>query len=257
MPELVGLDARLNSESRAVFIGAVQWKVGETIKIAFIGGTEEQKAHVQKTANQWLKYANLKFEWNVAVEDSDVRVAFESGKGSWSFMGRQCRGVDKTRATMNLGWLPAKPAANDVGTILHEFGHTLGLAHEHNSPNATLTWRRDVVIASLSGPPNNWSVETIEANVFAKYKLGESELVASNFDPLSIMLYSFPAEWTEEGVATKANDKISREDKLMISTMYPIEGGVDVDDEPITTSKCGCNKGIKDVAKAIYQQFKK
>lgn len=246
-------------ESRAVFIGDVRWQAGETIRIAFMGGTNEQRTHVVNTGSTWLKYANLKFVWDVSQPESDVRVAFEKGKGSWSFMGRQCRGVDKARSTMNLGWLPEKPAAADVGTILHEFGHMLGLAHEHHSPNGTLTWRREVVIKTLGGPPNNWSEATIQGNVFAKYKIGESGLVASAFDPQSIMLYSFPAEWTEEGVATKANEKLSREDKLMISEIYPTDGGIDVDDEPINggSNKCACNKGFKDVAKAILASLKK
>ena len=256
MPELIGQDRRLSRRSRAVFIGDVKWETGETIKIGFIGGTNEQRAHVEQTANVWLKYANLAFQWNVAIEESDVRVSFVKGGGSWSFMGKQARGIDKNRATMNFGWLSDKPATNEVGTILHEFGHCLGLAHEHCSPNGNLTWKRDVVIQSLSGPPNNWSVPTIEANVFAKYKVGDSGLVASPFDQESIMLYSFPAEWTEEGIATKSNEKLSREDKLMMAKMYPKDGGVDVDDEPVITNKCGCI-GVKKIVQQIAQKFKK
>jgi hypothetical protein len=38
---------------------------------------------------------------------------------------------------MNLGWLDAGFAdatTKERGTILHEFGHALGLLHEHQSP---------------------------------------------------------------------------------------------------------------------------
>ena len=39
---------------------------------------------------------------------------------------------------MNLGWLDDTPVANTTanerGVILHEFGHVLGLVHEHQSP---------------------------------------------------------------------------------------------------------------------------
>lgn len=259
MPELIGKDGRLSRKSRAVFLGDTKWLTGETIKIAFIGGTAEQCAHVEKTANIWLRYANLIFEWRVPLQDSDVRVSFVKGAGSWSYMGRQARGVDKDRATMNFGWLADKPEASDTGTILHEFGHCLGLAHEHCSPNSTLTWKRDVVIQSLSGPPNNWSVDTIEANVFAKYDKSNASVTASLFDPKSIMLYGFPAAWTEEGLATNSNSTLSRSDKLMMTHMYPHQDiTIDVDDEPVKVSKClCCTSGAKAIVQSIARKMKK
>ncbi len=52
--------------------------------------------------------------------------------------------------------------------VLHEFGHTLGLIHEHQNPNRPINWNRAAVIADLSGPPNNWDEETIENNIFKR-----------------------------------------------------------------------------------------
>ncbi len=44
------------------------------------------------------------------------------------------------------------------------------------------------------------------------------------------MLYFFPASWTLNGIATKANDVLSRSDKEFIAgaKMYPKTGGVAV-----------------------------
>lgn len=263
MAQLCGADARhLNRKSRAVFVGSTRWPNGETIRIAFLGGTEQQQAFVKTTANRWLKYVNLNFEWNAPVEQSDVRVAFEKGKGSWSFMGRQARSIGKERATMNLGWLAERPSTlDDAGTVLHEFGHMLGLAHEHCSPNGGLTWRRDVVLKSLGGPPNNWSEATITANVLNKYTGAEAQLVASSFDRSSIMLYSFPAAWTVEGIATRANNSLSRQDKLMVSQMYPRTDGGEItveEEETSTPTGCCCGSGVfQRRAKALVQRFKK
>ena len=46
------------------------------------------------------------------------------------------------------------------------------------------------------------------------------------FDPDSIMLYAFPAQWTTNGVATHANDVLSSLDKEFIAgaAMYPRTG---------------------------------
>jgi len=211
-----------HSAQRAVFLTNTSWTTGEVVRIAFIGGTAEQRAHVQRVASQWLLHANLVFKYVADGAESDVRISFVKG-GSWSYFGAQARLIKPERATMNFGWLPEKPEADDQGTILHEFGHMLGLGHEHQNPNGIFTWKRDVVIESLSGPPNKWTVEQIEGNVLNRYD-GESDTVhASDFDPDSIMLYSFPPEWNEEGVKTTSNSALSHRDKCVIGKMYPYE----------------------------------
>lgn len=210
-----------DGQLRAVFFNSKKWEVGSTIKIAFIGGTDNQRKHTRKVADTWTKYANLTFEWDVAVAESHVRISFEQGKGSWSYLGTDARGIDKSRATMNFGWMPESPKSSDQGTILHEFGHMLGLAHEHQNPKGGLTWKRDVVIASLSGPPNNWTVPQIESNVLRKYDASKHNITVTDFDAESIMLYYFPASWNEEGIETKRNGALSTIDKRNIAEMYP------------------------------------
>lgn len=250
---------------RAVFLGQTRWETGETIKIAFVDGNAAQRAHVQKVGQKWTRYANLVFEWNVPIEESDVRIAFKQGAGSWSYLGAQNRGIPKDKPTMNLGWEPENPALTDnTSTIWHEFGHMLGLAHEHMNPNIKFTWNREEVIKSLSGPPNNWSVATIEANVFNKIPANTPELVATEFDAQSIMLYGFPASWTNEGISAPSSNRISVQDKLIISQMYPgtgwKEGDVSEDDgtTPPPPTKCSCfGNALKEIGKAIAQRFKK
>jgi hypothetical protein len=41
-------------------------------------------------------------------------------------------------------------------TALHGIGHTLGLPHEHQNPNAGIVWDEKTVYTSLGGPPNSW-----------------------------------------------------------------------------------------------------
>ena len=67
---------------------------------------------------------------------------------------------------MNLGFL-------DGGTAGHEFGHAIGLAHEHQNPAGGIEWNEARVIQDLSGPPNNWDEAQIRHNVLKKYEVKE------------------------------------------------------------------------------------
>ena len=91
---------------------------------------------------------------------------------------------------MNFGW-DLLQAPREVDTALHEIGHTLGLPHEHQNPNAGIVWDEEKVYAELGGPPNNWSREKTRWNVLRKIE--PDAVQGSNWDPDSIMEYPFPA----------------------------------------------------------------
>ncbi len=60
--------------------------------------------------------------------------------GSWSYIGTDATRLPLESFTMNLGFI-------DRTTVLHEFGHALGLIHEHQSPfKGGFEWDRDEVI---------------------------------------------------------------------------------------------------------------
>ncbi len=115
---------------------------------------------------------------------------------------------------MNLGF-------QDGGTSAHEFGHAIGLGHEHQNPAGGIQWNEAAVIRDLSGPPNNWTEAQIRHNVLDKYSV--NQIKGTNFDGDSIMLYFFPARWTLNGVATTANEVPSTLDKAFIASAeaYP------------------------------------
>ena len=71
--------------------------------------------------------------------------------------------VPNNQPTMNLGF-------NQPGTYLHEWGHAFGGIHEHANPKGGIQWNREQVYKDLGGPPNYWSREQVERNMFAKYK---------------------------------------------------------------------------------------
>lgn len=189
------------------------WMNGSTLHVKFLGGSSSKKATAREQANWWAEHANLKFEFDDAP-NAEIRIAFDSNDGAWSYVGTDARGIPLNEPTMNLGFL-------DGGTAGHEFGHAIGLAHEHQNPAGGIQWNEPVVIASLAGSPNFWDEATTRHNVLTKY--AANQINGTNFDGDSIMLYFFPAQWTLNGIATKENEVLSAMDKSFVAgaKMYP------------------------------------
>ncbi|KAF8950586.1 hypothetical protein BDZ97DRAFT_1180623 [Flammula alnicola] len=81
-------------------------------------------------------YANISFALTDNLAASNIRITFKPYDGSWSYVGNEVSKIDVSKATMNLGWVSEDNDAisDERAVILHEFGHTLGLMHEHQSP---------------------------------------------------------------------------------------------------------------------------
>lgn len=204
---------RSGNSTRAVIFFRKLWINGSTLRVRFMGGTPSQQAVAKEQAGWWTEHANLKFDFNNAP-DAEIRVAFDPNDGAWSFLGTDCRDIPSDQPTMNLGFL-------DGGTAAHEFGHAIGLGHEHQNPAGGIEWNDEVVIRDLGGPPNFWPPEQVRHNVIEKYSV--DQIRGTEFDPDSIMLYFFPASWTQSGQGTKANDVLSALDTSFIASAqaYP------------------------------------
>jgi hypothetical protein len=189
------------------------WMNGSTLRVRFLGGTSAQQALAREQAQWWSDHANLAFAFGNAP-DAEIRVTFDPTDGAWSYVGTDCRQIPLAEATMNLGFL-------DGGTAGHEFGHAIGLAHEHQNPGGGIQWNEDVVITELAKSPNFWDEQTTRHNVLNKYQI--DQVNSTGFDPESIMLYFFPAAWTLNGVGTEANEDLSDMDQAFVTSakMYP------------------------------------
>lgn len=189
------------------------WINGSALQVRFMGGTPAQQATVKEQAGWWSQCCNLKFDFNDA-SNAEIRIKFDESDGAWSYIGTDCKGIPLNEHTMNLGFL-------DGGTAAHEFGHAIGLAHEHQNPAGGIQWNEAVVIRAMAGSPNFWDAETTRHNILRKYSA--DQINGTRFDPDSIMLYFFPAEWTLNGIATKANEVLSALDREFAAgaKMYP------------------------------------
>ena len=206
---------------RAALLNAAKWNSGDVIKVGFLEGDESLQRRVQAVAERWAapNMANLQLQFG-DVADADVRIAFEVGNGSWSYLGTECHNIPTGEKTMNYGWLtPETDDAEVKRVVLHEFGHALGLIHEHQNPTGGIRWNEPAVIAALSGPPNNWNEATIRHNVLDHYKPGET--TGTPVDADSIMMYPIPKAWTLDGFSAGMNDDLSATDVQFIRQTYP------------------------------------
>jgi hypothetical protein len=216
-------------KKKELTVGFLPWKIGDTL----VKADDWMKKWVIKVvAEQLQPIVGIQFIFDLNEdngESCDIRITFDKNLGAYSLLGNQSSRKDQTRykESMNLGWLDApgkdhRPLVNETSgkgkfvfqggevvkvgagnmqnygndtgsTIIHEFGHALGMIHEHQNPTQ-LPFLYDVkkLNAKFSGPPNNWNSEQIKTNI--TFLEDASEFNSSNFDDLSIMKYSYDPE---------------------------------------------------------------
>ena len=246
LAQMIGMTpATLNLQTlrnvRAAFEKTKLWKIGQDILIHFLDGTSQDKDWVKSQVNQKLApILNLNFIWDAPNVGSDIRISFAQKGAAWSYIGTDARGQ---KVTMNLGWLDdsrdTKSYFAGQGTVvIHEFGHALGMIHEHQNPvGNTLKWNEAKLNEAFSGPPNNWDEETIYNNIYKKYNA--TDLNASVYDPKSIMHYFFPPDFFMPPPPNiPHNCCLSDMDITWLKKMYPGSGG-----------RGGTNPGVTDTGK--------
>jgi len=189
------------------------WPNGTTLHVRFLGGEAADHTKVAKWAKAWSEFANVTFVFDDAP-NAEIRISFEKGQGSWSYIGRDIVDMvpDQKQATMNLGWL-------DEANVLHQFGHVLGLQHEHQNPYEPVPWDEKAVYDLFGGPPNFWDKPTIARNILEPYSK-DAYPIPKPFDAKSIMLYSFPNDLTKGDFSLQAGTTLSASDKAFIAKLY-------------------------------------
>ena len=109
--------------------------------------------------------------------------------------------------------------------VYHEFGHALGLHHEHQSPASTcdseFDW--DYIYKTFAEPPDAWDKRTVDNNMRV---LWDPDALMTEYDPQSVMKYYFDAKMFKDGDKAKcyspgSNMKISNVDYGTLIFMYP------------------------------------
>lgn len=221
-PQNASTEAQIKKSALIANTGKL-WKKGSTINVTFKDGTPEIKAEVEKYATEWTKYANLNFKFYNSAKDipkkesADIVITFNTQVNT-SAVGTDSKYVSKSDASMNLGILDDVHINTRRSIILHEFGHAIGLQHEHQHKNRTLQFDETKTIEACRTKINfteemcrMFIIQTIPAN----------EAYFSKYDLLSIMHYTLHSDFFKSPMDMKSNLSLSLTDKVEIAKMYP------------------------------------
>ncbi|MGJ7032083.1 M12 family metallopeptidase [Niabella hirudinis] len=203
---------------RGATIKVKQWPNGTTLKVSLNGGTAFVRNKVIQFARQWETYANIKFNFVTNDRKAAIRVTFSPG-GSWSYIGTDAYAIKGSKATMNFGWFNNSTPDDEFSRVaIHEFGHALGMIHEHQHPLADIPWDKPRVYEYYK-QTQNWSTQQVDVNIFQKYSTTETNYSA--YDQASIMHYPVEEELTIGNFSVGWNTVLSGTDKTFIGTIYP------------------------------------
>jgi serralysin len=235
----------LARQVRGVVARALTWSPGQTIKVCFRSGTRSAQERVIRVAREWMQYANVAFDFQEngvprqCKGGEDIKIDFVDNKGWWSAYGTISRqrdpsmnlqffGVDTPRYTNG----QQAPELELRRIILHEFGHALGMMHEHQSPSAECDGEINWDAAYQMGVKLGWNKEMVHAQMRQLTSLEEFNLTA--VDRKSIMHYSLAPELFKLGRNSKCwvpdNSDLSEQDRRFIASVYPRDGA------PVATS---------------------
>jgi serralysin len=214
---MLGVDSAALETFGAIITGK-KWKNGRVLRVRHLDGDAATHAKVEQYARRWEDFAGISFSF-VGSGDAEIRISYHLDNRSWSWVGTEALAIPAGEETMHFGWLlPSTTEDESRRVILHEFGHVLGMIHEHQHPTAGIRWDRKVIERYYT-EVLGWTLAAVKNNLFTRIAAAETQFSA--YDPQSIMHYPVPPEFTLDNVAVGWNTDLSDTDKRFIASVYP------------------------------------
>ncbi|MCK8520080.1 M12 family metallopeptidase [Aquimarina sp. D1M17] len=201
--------------AEGAILGDLIWEYNE-LHIKFLDGNQDIQNRVINYAKEWEKWCSVRFVFNNS-DRPDVTITFED-KGYWSYIGSES--LNKV-PSMSLSNIEDENPEDFRGVVLHEFGHVLGLIHEHQSPNFDFEWNEQEVI-NYYDEKYGWDEEKTKLNIIYQYSFDQiNDKDATSFDPESIMIYHIPKRFIRKSTTSyERNNNLSETDKSLIVKKY-------------------------------------